>query len=99
MLLDLQEALMVAATQHAVAWRFGNWTARQRLLSVHEELLKEVRRGLQKLNHQMAQESPEFRRAFVVEFQRWVHSLPAPAKEQLDLLKAYTQVLSDQNPK
>ena len=41
----LQEELMTAATQHSVAWRFGNWTARQRLLLVHEQLLRDVRVG------------------------------------------------------
>ena len=34
----LQEELMTAATQHAVAWRFGTWSARERLLTVHERL-------------------------------------------------------------
>ena len=47
----LQEELMTAATQHSVAWRFGNWTARQRLLLVHERLLRDVRKNLQKLNN------------------------------------------------
>ena len=46
----LQEELMTAATQHAVAWRFGNWSARERLLTVHERLLRDVRKNLQRLN-------------------------------------------------
>ena len=45
----LQEELMTAATQHSVAWRFGNWTARQRLLVVHERLLRDVRKNLQRV--------------------------------------------------
>lgn len=91
----LKEELMTAATQHSVAWRFGNWTARQRLLLVHERLLRDVRRNLQRLNQHVLKEEPEFRRAFGAEFQRWVHQLPEPAKEQLDLLKKYTEVFSD----
>lgn len=94
----LQEELMTAATQHSVAWRFGNWTARQRLLLVHERLLRDVRRNLQRLNNHVLKEEPEFRRAFGAEFQRWAHQLPNPAKEQLDLLKNYTSVFSDQSP-
>lgn len=89
---------MTAATQHSVAWRFGNWTARQRLLLVHERLLRDVRRNLQRLNNHVLKEEPEFRRAFGAEFQRWAHQLPNPAKEQLDLLKNYTSVFSDQSP-
>ena len=49
---------MTAATQHSVAWRFGNWTARQRLLVVHERLLRDVRKNLQRLNRQVMQEPP-----------------------------------------
>jgi hypothetical protein len=85
---------MTAATQHSVAWRFGNWTARQRLLLVHERLLRDVRRNLQRLNNQVLQEDVEFRRAFGMEFQRWSHQLPDPAKEQLTLLKEYTEVFT-----
>lgn len=90
---------MTAATQHSVAWRFGNWTARQRLLLVHERLLRDVRRNLQRLNNHVLKEAPEFRKAFGAEFQRWAHQLPDPAKEQLELLKNYTSVFSDQRPK
>ena len=54
----LQEELMTAATQHSVAWRFGNWTARQRLLLVHERLLRDVRKNLQRLNSHVLKESP-----------------------------------------
>ena len=95
----LQEELMTAATQHSVAWRFGNWTARQRLLRVHERLLRDVRRNLQRLNHLVLQEEEDFRRAFGAEFKRWVHQLPGPAKEQLDLLKDYTEVFADPKTK
>ncbi|MDA9755563.1 hypothetical protein N9V29_01195 [Flavobacteriales bacterium] len=91
----LQEELMTAATQHSVAWRFGNWTARQRLLVVHERLLRDVRKNLQRLNQQVMQEPPEFRRAFGAEFQRWALSLPGPAREQLELLKEYTAVFAE----
>lgn len=90
---------MTAATQHSVAWRFGNWTARQRLLLVHERLLRDVRRNLQRLNNHVLQEEIEFRRAFGAEFQRWAHQLPDPAKEQLELLKDYTEVFSDSKTK
>jgi hypothetical protein len=93
----LQEELMTAATQHSVAWRFGNWTARQRLLKVHERLLRDVRRNLQRLNNHVMKEAPEFRRGFGAEFHRWAHQLPDPAKEQLELLKDYTEVFA--NPK
>ncbi len=93
-LAKLQEELMTAATQHSVAWRFGNWTARQRLLQVHERLLRDVRENLQRLNNQVLQEDVEFRRAFGLEFQRWSHQLPGPAKEQLALLKEYTEVFA-----
>lgn len=86
---------MTAATQHSVAWRFGNWTARQRLLLVHERLLRDVRRNLQRLNNHVLKEAPEFRKAFGAEFQRWAHQLPKPAKEQLELLKEYTEVFAD----
>ncbi|MGB1056494.1 MAG: hypothetical protein ACPGYM_06155 [Flavobacteriales bacterium] len=95
----LQEDLMTAATQHAVAWRFGNWSARERLLTVHERLLRDVRKNLQRLNTMVLRESPEFRRAFGAEFQRWAHQLPRPAKEQLELLKAYTEVFAPTKPK
>ena len=95
----LQEELMTAATQHSVAWRFGNWTARQRLLLVHERLLRDVRRNLQRLNNHVLKEEPEFRRAFGAEFQRWAHQLPNPAKEQLELLKEYTEVFADPKTK
>ena len=54
----LQEELMTAATQHAVAWRFGNWSARERLLTVHERLLRDVRKNLQRLNTMVLKESP-----------------------------------------
>ena len=91
----LREELMTAATQHAVAWRFGNWTARQRLLLVHERLLRDVRRNLQRLNNMIAQEDLEYRQSFGSEFRRWSESLPGPAKEQLQLLKTYTEVFSD----
>ena len=91
----LQEELMTAATQHSVAWRFGNWTARQRLLLVHERLLRDVRRNLQKLNNHVINEAPDFRRAFGAEFQRWANQLPEPAKEQLSLLKEYTEVFAE----
>jgi hypothetical protein len=94
-LVRLQEELMTAATQHSVAWRFGNWTARQRLLLVHERLLRDVRRNLQRLNNHVLKEAPEFRKAFGAEFQRWAHQLPDPAKEQLELLKEYTEVFAD----
>jgi len=94
-LVRLQEELMTAATQHSVAWRFGNWTARQRLLLVHERLLRDVRRNLQRLNNHVLKEVPEFRKAFGAEFQRWAHQLPDPAKEQLELLKEYTEVFAD----
>ena len=89
---QLQEELMTAATQHSVAWRFGNWTARHRLLSVHERLLRDVRKNLQRLNNQVIQEAPEFRRDFGAEFQAWANQLPEPAREQLSLLKEYTEV-------
>jgi hypothetical protein len=95
----LQEELMTAATQHSVAWRFGNWTARQRLLLVHERLLRDVRRNLQRLNHHVLKEEPDFRRAFGAEFQRWTRQLPEPAKEQLELLKDYTEVFADPKTK
>lgn len=95
----LQEELMTAATQHSVAWRFGNWTARQRLLLVHERLLRDVRRNLQRLNNHVLKEEPEFRKAFGAEFQRWAHQLPNPAKEQLELLKDYTEVFADPKTK
>lgn len=95
----LQEELMTAATQHAVAWRFGNWSARERLLTVHERLLRDVRKSLQRLNTMVLKESPEFRRVFGAEFQRWAHQLPRPAKEQLELLKAYTEVFAPPKPK
>jgi hypothetical protein len=91
----LQEELMTAATQHSVAWRFGNWTARQRLLLVHERLLRDVRRNLQRLNNHVLKEAPEFRKSFGAEFQRWTLQLPEPAKEQLELLKEYTEVFAD----
>ena len=91
----LQEELMTAATQHSVAWRFGNWTARQRLLLVHERLLRDVRKNLQRLSNHVLKESPEFRRAFGAEFQRWANQLPEPAKEQLSLLKDYTEVFAE----
>ena len=90
----LQEELMTAATQHSVAWRFGNWTARQRLLLVHVRLLRDVRKNLQRLNNHVVKEPPEFRRAFGAEFQRWANQLPEPAKEQLSLLKEYTEVFA-----
>ena len=90
----LQEELMTAATQHSVAWRFGNWTARQRLLLVHERLLRDVRKNLQRLNNHVVKEPPEFRRAFGAEFQRWANQLPEPAKEQLSLLIEYTEVFA-----
>ena len=54
----LQEELMTAATQHAVAWRFGNWSARERLLTVHERLLRDVRKNLQRLNTMVLKETP-----------------------------------------
>ncbi|MEE2918588.1 MAG: hypothetical protein VYA72_00145 [Bacteroidota bacterium] len=91
---QLQEELMTAATQHSVAWRFGNWTARQRLLRVHERLLRDVRKNLQRLNQRVMKEAPEFRRAFGAEFQRWALGLPGPAREQLELLKEYTEVFA-----
>ena len=90
---------MTAATQHAVAWRFGNWTARQRLLLVHERLLRDVRRNLQRLNNMVAKEDLEYRQAFGSEFRRWSESLPTPAKEQLQLLKTYTKVFADPKTK
>ena len=46
----LQEELMTAATQHSVAWRLAIGL-RQRLLVVHERLLRDVRKNLQRLNH------------------------------------------------
>ena len=95
----LQEELMTAATQHAVAWRFGNWSARERLLTVHERLLRDVRKNLQRLNTMGLKEPPEFRRGFGAEFQRWAHQLPRPAKEQLELLKDYTEVFVPPKPK
>ena len=95
----LREELMTAATQHAVAWRFGNWTARQRLLLVHERLLRDVRRNLQRLNNMIAQEDLEYRQSFGSELRRWSESLPGPAKEQLQLLKTYTKVFADPKTK
>lgn len=95
----LQEELMTAATQHAVAWRFGTWSARERLLTVHERLLRDVRKNLQRLNTMVLNESPEFRRAFGAEFQRWAHQLPGPAKEQLELLRDYTEVFAQPKTK
>ena len=91
----LEEELLIAATQYALAWKFGNWTARQRMLTVHERLLRNVRYELQDLYDVTNLEEDEFRKEFIKTFNLWVGSLPKLAKEQLDLIKNYTEVFVD----
>ena len=91
----LEEELLIAATQYALAWKFGNWTARQRMLTVHERLLRNVRYVLQDLYDVTSMEEEEFRKEFIKLFNLWVKSLPKLAKEQLDLIKHYTDVFID----
>ena len=94
---SLEEELLIAATQYALAWKFGNWTARRRMLSVHERLLRNVRYELQELYDVTHMEQDEYRREFVKTFNLWVKSLPKLAKEQLDLIKNYTDVFVDED--
>ena len=94
---SLEEEILVAATQYALAWKFGNWTARRRMLSVHERLLRNVRCELQELYDVTNMEHDEYRREFVKTFNLWVKSLPKLAKEQLDLIKNYTDVFVDED--
>lgn len=94
---SLEEELLIAATQYALAWKFGNWTARRRMLSVHERLLRNVRCELQELYDVTHMEQDEYRREFVKTFNLWVKSLPKLAKEQLDLIKNYTDVFVDED--
>ena len=94
---SLEEELLIAATQYALAWKFGNWTARRRMLSVHERLLRNVRCELQELYDVTNMEQDEYRREFVKTFNLWVKSLPKLAKEQLDLIKNYTDVFVDED--
>ena len=91
----LEEELLIAATQYALAWKFGNWTARQRMLTVHERLLRNVRYELQDLYDVTNLEEDEFRKELIKTFNLWVGSLPKLAKEQLDLIKNYTEVFVD----
>jgi hypothetical protein len=93
----LEEELLIAATQYALAWKFGNWTARQRMLTVHERLLRNVRYELQDLYDVTSMEEEEFRDEFIRAFNLWVRSLPKLAKEQLDLIKNYTDVFVDED--
>lgn len=92
---SLEEELLIAATQYALAWKFGNWTARQRMLTVHERLLRNVRYELQDLYDVTNMEPEEFRKEFIKTFNMWARSLPKLAKEQLDLIKNYTEVFID----
>ena len=94
---SLEEELLIAATQYALAWKFGNWTARCRMLSVHERLLRNVRYELQELYDVTNMEQDEYRREFIKTFNLWVKSLPKLAKEQLDLIKNYTDVFVDED--
>tara|TARA_Y100000589_G_C27155955_1_gene630857 strand:+ start:1322 stop:1642 length:321 start_codon:yes stop_codon:yes gene_type:complete len=94
---NLEEELLTAATQYALAWKFGNWTARQRMLTVHERLLRNVRCDLQELYDLTNIEEEEFRKEFIRIFNLWVKSLPKLAKEQLDLIKNYTEVFVDED--
>ena len=94
---SLEEELLIAATQYALAWKFGNWTARQRMLTVHERLLRNVRYELQELYDITNMEPDEYRKEFVRTFNLWVKSLPKLAKEQLDLIKNYTDVFVDED--
>ena len=94
---SLEEELLIAATQYALAWKFGNWTARQRMLKVHERLLRNVRYELQELYDLTNMEEEEYRSEFVRTFNLWVKSLPKLAKEQLDLIKNYTDVFVDED--
>ena len=94
---SLEEELLIAATQYALAWKFGNWTARQRMLTVHERLLRNVRYELQELYDLTNMEEEEYRSEFVRTFNLWVKSLPKLAKEQLDLIKNYTGVFVDED--
>jgi len=93
---SLQEELLIAATQYALAWKFGNWTARQRMLTVHDRLLRHVRYELQDLYDVTNMEPEEFRREFIKTFNMWARSLPKLAKEQLELIKNYTEVFIDE---
>lgn len=93
---SLEEELMIAATQYALAWKFGNWTARQRMLTVHERLLRNVRYELQDLYDVTNMEPEEFRIEFIKTFNRWARTLPKLAKEQLNLIKNYTDVFIDE---
>ena len=94
---SLEEELLIAATQYALAWKFGNWTARQRMLKVHERLLRNVRYELQELYDLTNMEEEEYRSEIVRTFNLWVKSLPKLAKEQLDLIKNYTDVFVDED--
>lgn len=94
---NLEEELLISSTQYALAWKFGNWTARQRMLTVHERLLRNVRCELQKLYDATNMEEEEFRKEFIRTFNLWVKSLPKVAKEQLDLIKNYTDVFADED--
>lgn len=93
---SLEEELLIAATQHALAWKSGNWTVRQRMLTVHERLLRNVRYELQDLYDVTNMEPEEFRSEFIKMFNRWARSLPKVAKEQLNLIKNYTEVFIDE---
>ena len=92
----LQEELMTAATQHAVAWRFGNWSARERLVTVHERLLRDVRKTSSG-STPGAERKPRFRRRSGPNSSGG-HTSSTSAKEQLELLKAYTGVFAPPNP-
>ena len=94
---SLEEELLISATQYALAWKFGNWTARQRMLTVHERLLRNVRHQLQELYDLTNMEEDEYRSEFVRTFNLWVTSLPKLAKEQLELIKNYTDVFADED--
>ncbi len=93
----LEEELLITATQHALAWKFGNWTARHRMLTVHERLLRNIRYELQELYDMINMEEEDYRRELVRTFNLWVKSLPKLAKEQLDLIKNYTDVFVDED--
>ena len=67
------------------------------MLSVHERLLRNVRYELQELYDVTHMEQDEYRREFVKTFNLWVKSLPKLAKEQLDLIKNYTDVFVDED--
>ena len=77
---SLEEELLIAATQYALAWKFGNWTARQRMLTVHQRLLRNVRYKLQELYDLTNMDEEVYRRQFVRTFTLWVKSLPKVAK-------------------